>query len=138
MYIKISLRLCYGFWLLPDAHHTVICLCISNAGRDICSEQRNTCSLHVSYIQWPAGTMRKWPSGRCRQNSLSLYIKSLPRNFFPVRQLFSEYRWSSRQVPVWFSGCNKHSTARTPQVIQLPAARFRQNDATDNRVSNSL
>ena len=82
--------------------------------------------------------MRKWPSGRCRQNSLSLYIKSLPRNFFPVRQLFSEYRWSSRQVPVWFSGCNKHSTARTPQVIQLPAARFRQNDATDNRVSNSL
>jgi len=39
---------------------------------------------------------------------------------------------------VWFSGCNKHSTARTPQVIQLPAARFRNNDSTDNEVSGSL
>lgn len=40
---------------------------------------------------------------------------------------------------MWFSGCNKHSTARTPQVIQLPAAaRFRHNDSTDKEVSASL
>jgi len=49
-------------------------------------------------------SMRKWPSGRCQYISLNLYIKIPAKKLFHVRQLFSEYRWSSRQVPMWFSG----------------------------------